>query len=187
MENSLSEVCLQAASLWRYGSYLYMGIDPGATGAVAILAGGKAFVGDVPTLKVKKSSGGNKTEMNLPALIEALRQMRAVPKERIQVAIEQAQAGGAGQGGGNLTTSFRVGTFFGSFLGILATLGLPYARIHPGVWKKAMGLTKQDKEASRLLALELFPGADIALKKHHDRAESILIAEYYRRKMNGGT
>ena len=48
-------------------------------------------------------------------------------------------------------------------------------------WKKYFGLVKTDKEASRQKALELFPAAArfLSLKKHHGRAEAILIAHYY--------
>lgn len=165
---------------------IFVGVDPGATGAVAILIESRAFVADIPTLKVKKSDGKNKTEMNLPAVVAAVREFRDV-RSRLKFAVEQAQAGGAGQGGGNLMTSFRVGTFFGSWLGILSAMGIPYARVQPSAWKRKMGLNGKDKESSRLLALELFPGADLTLKRHHDRAEALLIAEYHRIKLNGGS
>lgn len=189
-ENSLADACKRAVihylnNLHGQTPVIVVGVDPGATGAVAILIEGRAFVGDIPTIKVKKSGGGNKTEMNLPALLEAIRKLRPIPKEKIQVAVEQAQVQHHGHANTPMT-AFRVGVHFGTWVGILAALGLSYARIAPQAWKRAMKLTGQDKEASRLLTLELFPGADIQLKKHVDRAEAILIAEYYRRKLNGG-
>jgi hypothetical protein len=193
IENSLYQACLQVAKapVKDWHAPIFVGIDPGATGAVALLAWGKAFVGDIPVLKVKKSGGGYKTEMNIPAALQALRVLGPV-RNQIRVAVEQAQVqapgarGGAGAFGATTMTAFRVGTSFGIWLGVLATMGLPYARIAPQAWKRSLGLSGKDKEASRLLALELFPGTDLNLKKHSDRAEAVLIAEYHRRKLNGG-
>ena len=51
----------------------------------------------------------------------------------------------------------------------------------PGIWKKAMGLsakTKDAKDMARTMAQRMYPSADLHLKKHHNRAESILIARY---------
>jgi hypothetical protein len=61
--------------------------------------------------------------------------------------------------------------------GLLATLGLAYTRVRPGVWKKALGLTR-DKEQTRLRAMQLYPGADLRRKKDHGRAEALLLARW---------
>jgi len=50
----------------------------------------------------------------------------------------------------------------------------------PQAWKKEMGLGK-DKEKSLEMARQLFPDAMLNLKKHHGKAEALLIAEYARR------
>ncbi len=162
---------------------IYIGIDPGATGAVGILYRGKAFVGDIPTLKVKRS-GGTKTETNLPAFVQALRVFGPV-RHNLRVAVEQAQIQ-VSHHGNSAYTAFRVGVFFGQMLGILSALRVSYVRAAPQAWKRQMKLMGKDKEASRLMALELFPDADIRLKKHSDRAEALLIAEWHKRKLNGG-
>jgi len=70
-----------------------------------------------------------------------------------------------------------VGVGFGLWLGVLAALTLPYTRVRPQVWKRALGLGK-DKEQARLRAMQLFPSADLRLKKHNGRAESLLLAWY---------
>ena len=43
-----------------------------------------------------------------------------------------------------------------------------------------------DKEASRVGALQLFPSQaeELKLKKHHGRAEALLLAEFLRRKLS---
>ena len=70
-----------------------------------------------------------------------------------------------------------IGFGYGLWIGILATLEIPYTTVRPAQWKKAFSLGK-DKEASRLRAMQLYPGADPRLKKHHDRAEALLLASY---------
>jgi crossover junction endodeoxyribonuclease RuvC len=56
-------------------------------------------------------------------------------------------------------------------------LQIPYTPVRPVVWKKTFSLGK-DKEASRLRAMQLFPGADLRQKKNHGRAEALLLALY---------
>jgi hypothetical protein len=53
--------------------------------------------------------------------------------------------------------------------------------IHPSVWKKEMGVTK-DKETSIKKALELYPKADLKRKRtiSDGRAEALLLAHYLR-------
>ena len=52
--------------------------------------------------------------------------------------------------------------------------------VSPGVWKRQMHLITEDKDAARLLVLELFPILAKALtyKKDVDRADAVLIALY---------
>ena len=54
--------------------------------------------------------------------------------------------------------------------------------VRPGAWKKAMGLDP-DKNYSLDMARELWPTAPLKLKKHHGRAEALLIAEWLRREL----
>jgi len=49
--------------------------------------------------------------------------------------------------------------------------------MRPGVWKRSLGLSG-DKEQARLRAMQLFFGADLRLRKHHSRAEALLLAWY---------
>jgi crossover junction endodeoxyribonuclease RuvC len=70
-------------------------------------------------------------------------------------------------------------------LGILAALNIPHELITPQSWKKSMmnGQPKE-KDASRLVVMRLFPEVSdrLQLKKHHGRADALLIAEFLRRK-----
>jgi hypothetical protein len=78
-------------------------------------------------------------------------------------------------------STFTVGLGFGIWLGVLAALALPYTRVRPAIWKRALGLGK-DKEQARLRAMQLFPQADLRRKRDHGRAEALLLAWWGRQK-----
>ena len=151
-----------------------IGIDPGLYGAVAILAedGAVEALYDTPTLTLR-TSRGTRQEYAVPGLVALLEPYRGLP---CHVLIEEAQPM-PGQG---VRSMFTCGLGMGVWLGILAALALPHSRVRPQVWKKALGLGK-DKEAARLRAQQLFPTADLRLKKHHGRAEALLLARYGQR------
>jgi len=65
--------------------------------------------------------------------------------------------------------------------GIAAGIGLEYRDVIPAKWKKQMGLINKDKDMSRMKALQLWPDRAewLRYKKHHNRAEAALIAQYW--------
>jgi hypothetical protein len=65
---------------------------------------------------------------------------------------------------------------------VVRLLGLPMQRVHPASWKRFMGLSS-DKDAALALARKLYPHAPLHLAKHHNRAESLLIARFALRTM----
>jgi len=77
-----------------------------------------------------------------------------------------------------VSSTFKFGQHYGSLLMGLACLEIPYERVAPGVWQRAMGcLTGGEKNISKAKAQQLFP----ALKITHAIADALLIAEYGRR------
>ena len=150
---------------------MFIGIDPGLQGAVAVLApdGTLQALHDTPTLKLL-TRRGVRQEYDIPGLVGLLAPYRG---SQGHVIIEEAQPM-PGQG---VRSMFTCGLGMGVWLGILAALALPHTRIRPQVWKKALGLSK-DKEAARLRAQQLFPTADLRRKKDHGRAEALLLARY---------
>ncbi len=87
--------------------------------------------------------------------------------------IEEAQS----MPGQEMRSMFTVGVGFGVWLGMLAALQFPHTRVRPQVGKRALGVSK-DKEQCRWRAQQLYPGADLRLRKHHGRAEALLLAWY---------
>lgn len=166
---------------------IFIGIDPGTTGAIATINGTTKEIRffDTPTFKVKSG----KTTKNVHDCAAMARFFREIARLQTYVVIEKVNAmpgtakNGERQSMG-ATSAFSFGMGFGMWLGILATCKTPHAQVAPVTWKKAM-MADMDKakDASRIKAIQLFPetAQDLTLKKHHGRADALLMAEYGRR------
>ena len=144
---------------------LYLGIDPGANGAAAIIAdttGELLAVRDLPYI------GKRLTAAVLHGWI--LEQ-----DGQIEAFVEEAQA----MPGNGAVAMFNYGTGYGTILGVLAACEIPYHTVRASTWKRALGLTK-DKTASRRRASELWPKEAHLFTRAKDdgRAEAALIALY---------
>ena len=72
-------------------------------------------------------------------------------------------------------SAFTFGNGFGHLEMALTAAGIPFERVRPQVWQKAMGcMTKGDKNVSKRKAQELFP----SIKVTHAIADALLIASY---------
>lgn len=145
-----------------------LGIDPGLTGAVALLdsEGQPQLVADLPVIRDHKLAWIDGAALQ-SMLLEALRgrPCRAIV-ERVSSSPQQGVA-----------SAFTFGIGFGSILATLQTLRLPIELITPNQWKKALGL-KNDKRESLNKARLLFPTAELHLAKHDGRAEALLLAHW---------
>ena len=154
----------------------FIGIDPGITGAVAIIHEfGAIEVHDTPVVEVLKGkkmrheySGMQMAKILGPfaardGVIAVLENVWALPEE-----------GAVG--------AFSFGRGVGLWEGILSAFRIRYEKVTPQRWKKEMmdGMGKA-KDASRLQAQRLFPKAELDLKKHHGRADALLMAEFCKR------
>lgn len=78
-------------------------------------------------------------------------------------------------------SSFTFGNGFGHLEMALTAAGIPFERVRPQVWQKAMScMTGGDKNVSKRKAQELFPH----IKCTHATSDALLIAEFGRRKNN---
>jgi hypothetical protein len=165
---------------------IYVGIDPGLSGAVAVIEPDSVQLFDSPTWEIKstKRVRGKTIEvihheydvngMNQLLMAVTLR----VPSKEIMAGLEKVHSM-PDQG---VASGFKFGMGYGIWQGILSALGIAYQTIPPQRWKKTMmdGMGKE-KDASMIVAQKLFPTADIRLRKHHGRADALLLAEYMRR------
>lgn len=133
-----------------------LGIDPGATGAIAMVTP-MVEVWDMPA-----------TPHDLAAL------MKTFDPATTRVYLERVHSM-PNQG---VASTFRFGVGFGVIQGVLAALGFAYILVEPSKWKPAMGLRGAGKAASRAKAQQLYPTADLRRVKDHGRAEALLIARF---------
>ena len=175
---------------------LIVGIDPGLSGAIASIDSGRegeeilntlgvrVEIVDIPTLR---SGVGNRRELDVQATVKIIRELRnrystvegttwSVPREKIIIGLEKVHSMPR-QG---VASTFAFGKVYGTLIGILGTLGLPYSLVTPQTWRKSVmeGMPK-GKDSSIQRCHELFPEVDCITKKsHHNRADALLIAEH---------
>lgn len=80
-----------------------------------------------------------------------------------------------------VSSTFKFGMAFGGATAMAKRFNSELVMVTPQVWKKSLKLSS-GKDLSLELARELFHNAPLTLKKHHGRAEALLIAEWYRRQ-----
>ena len=151
----------------------FMGIDPGAFGAVAILDkdSRELVIIDMPTLKVKRGPRVvNQVDAHM--LAEAVRP-HVTGNEKALLEKTWAMPG---QG---VSSTYAFGRAGGIVEGVLAGLSVPFQLIPPATWTKSMR-TFGGKDGSRQRAQELFPDYAhlFARKKDDGRAEAALLACY---------
>jgi crossover junction endodeoxyribonuclease RuvC len=145
-----------------------LGVDPGKSGALAVLDDGElTFVDDMPVVDNRVSGA------LLADLIDEI--FHYHPNDR--VAVVEAVHSMPKQG---VASVFDFGKSYGMVLGVLAHARIRVVHVPPGQWKKAMRLSA-DKEQARQRALERWPGhtAVFKRKKDADRAEAALIALWW--------
>ena len=139
-----------------------IGVDPGANGGIAwITSDGKACVEKMPD-----------TLQDLWELVESIGfEAPDFTPYQIKAYIEQVSS--SPQMG--VVSSFSFGRGYGNLEMALTAAGIPFERVRPQVWQKALGcMTKGDKNVSKRKAQELFPDRKIT----HATADALLLAHY---------
>ena len=153
---------------------IIIGIDPGLSGAIAILEDNKVLgIFDMPVMAEGKK---NKRQLNSSQLVNIITDNTDNTQE-IAVIVEQVNAM-PGQG---VTSMFNFGQTFGAIKGVCAALKLPIFFVRPSKWKKHFELINSSKDSSRTKAIEMYPSlsGDLAKKKDVNKSDAILIARYY--------
>ena len=142
---------------------LYLGVDPGKSGAIAALneAGNVVCVvrlTETPTdvcNELRKLHEGDE-------LFAFMEQVNAMPKQGV-------------------SSTFKFGQSYGGLEWGLTALQIPFERHRPVAWQKAMQcLSKGDKNVTKRRAQELFPNEKVI----HATADALLIAEFCRREVS---
>lgn len=157
-------------------------IDPGLTGAIATLAGGRLHVADMPVYTVRKA-----TRVNLHDLAAIIVNARTLGADAALV----EHVGSMPKQG--VASAFNFGFTTGAIHGILAALGMESHTVTPAQWRFGVGLMRTEnadkrdrKAASRARAINLFPDYAhlFARAKDDGRADAALMAWWY---VNKGT
>ena len=151
-----------------------VGIDPGLSGAIAILENKKVLsLFDMPIMAEGKK---NKRQLNSAQLVNIIKESLNLNDE-IAVVVEQVNAM-PGQG---VTSMFNFGQTFGAIKGVCAALDLPIFFVRPSKWKKYFELINSSKDSSRTKAIEMYPSLSnqLAKKKDVNKSDAILIARFY--------
>ena len=159
-----------------------VGIDPGLSGAIAILENNNVLnIFDMPVMAEGKK---NKRQLNSAQLAHIIKE-NTVKNEEITIVVEQVNAM-PGQG---VTSMFNFGQTFGAIKGISAALNLPIFFVRPSKWKKHFELINSSKDSSRTKVIEMYPSLSNQLSKKKDvnKSDAILIARFYcETKLNDG-
>jgi len=139
-----------------------IGIDPGTNGGIAWITDGKPCVEKMP--------GSLRDLWDL--ICDITNHPRStVDGRKYKAYLEQVHS--SPQMG--VKSAFTFGNGFGHLEMALTAAGIPFERVRPQVWQKAMGcMTKGDKNVSKRKAQELFP----SIKMNHYIADALLIASY---------
>ena len=151
-----------------------IGIDPGLSGAIAVLENNKVLnIFDIPVMSEGKK---NKRQLNSALLVNLLKE-NINKEEEVAVVVEQVNAM-PGQG---VTSMFNFGQTFGALKGICAALELPIFFVRPSKWKKHFELINSSKDASRTKAIEMYPklSSQLSKKKDVNKSDAILIAKFF--------
>ena len=144
---------------------IYIGIDPGKDGAMAIIwEHGRMEV--IPfSPKDYRDAFEDCTPKECRCCLE---RVGAMPKQGV-------------------TSMFKFGENYGFIQGLLMAYEIPYELVTPQKWKKEFQVTR-DKNSSIFVCKRLFPNVSLrkteqCRKDHDGMAEALLMAEYARRKL----
>jgi crossover junction endodeoxyribonuclease RuvC len=152
---------------------LFVGIDPGLSGALAFRSGDELKTFLMPTLTITKSKGTRRV-LDLTALANIIDD-QTKNQSRVRVFIERVSAMPK-QG---VASMFAFGEAYGAIKGIVAAHFLPVTLVTPVTWKAKLKVSK-NKDDARYRASQLMPRFAHLWSRHKDDgvAEAALIAYY---------
>ena len=165
---------------------IYLGVDPGAAGSIAVLSG------EYPRQGVTTLLLSNNTER------QVWEWLRRIPTDfGIQAGqpfqwfamLEKVGGYLPGSAGNIGSAMFNFGRSYGFLRGCMVAVGVPFAEVIPAVWQRALGIPARRKteiksrwkRRLRQHAEQLFPGFPVT----QAAADALLLAEYCRQRRVG--
>jgi len=150
---------------------VYIGIDPGKSGAIAIIDGNQLVRGlyDCPGDEFLMAEIINEIVERYPLIKGAVERAQSMPQQGVK-------------------SMFTYGTNYGFWRGILAANKIPFILPTPQMWQKGVISKAEDKKPAISAAARMFPDADIIGPRggaKDGRADALLIADYCRRQYSG--
>ena len=149
---------------------IFIGIDPGQTGAIAVIdwTGEILFLKDWPcdeigAADIVRTIQGCFSNFTLRA---ALEKVHSMPKQGV-------------------SSSFKFGTNFGIWKGILASFQIPFLEPTPQAWQKGVVKKAQDTDPKIAATRRLWPKVELEGPRggiKDGRADALLIADWCRRQ-----
>jgi len=156
---------------------LVIGLDPGISGAVAILDIDTMKCVDIHDLPIYTTPTKSRRSGTLSFIdVHKLSMIIDSYAKYVSIAVIEKVHAMPKQG---VSSTFKFGYTAGQAHGILAANYLTVVPVAPNVWKPALGLSGP-KQNSIDMARKLFDKSNrfFRFKKHHDRAEAALMAYY---------
>jgi len=152
---------------------VFIGIDPGLTGAIAFVTETSCTVEDLPTMPLP---GNGLISRKIDGRALAIMVRSHVPiGESAAAYLEQVST----MGGKNnaVQTQGSLMRSLGAIETVLECMGLKPTMLSPQKWKRFYGLDSS-KPKALAKARELYHQAPLSLAKHHNKAEAVLIAHW---------
>ncbi len=138
---------------------LYMGIDPGYSGAIAVVNEIGALVCTQRLSETEHDISNFMMGKQLSVELAILERVSAMPRQGV-------------------SSTFKFGTSYGFCRALLVCNRFRFEVATPAVWQRKLGcLSKGDKNVTKSAAQRLFPEERVV----HATADAMLIAEYARR------
>ena len=173
---------------------LIVGIDPGLTGACAVLDhNGLRAVFDMPTMPIPGVGPKALVQRKVDGRALCKLLLRHCPSTEGAPGVVIEAVGTMGGANNAIQTQGSLLRSLGAIETVVECLSWPPAYVHPQSWKRFFGLldsNAKDTERKRMSlekARALYPDCqDLGRAKDHNRAEAVLIARHFRRtKVDG--
>lgn len=158
---------------------IWIGIDPGAKGAMALIGW------DASLAEFEATAALDVGPLIIPFDQERyVNTLLAVETSGVECVCCIEEVHSMPKQG--VASTFALGKAYGWLLGILDAIGVPYQPIRPQAWKKEFGLNS-NKENSIAVCKRLYPGVNLlrtdrSRKEDDNLAEAVLMATYAKRK-----
>ena len=155
---------------------IYIGIDPGLTGAIGVLDSKGRFVDvyDIPTQERANHKNKVTKEIDVNETVKIFQALTDLGSYQSKAIIE-AQTIFPGMHAATMGSLIET---YAALKAVMTLEKIPFEIAWPISWKTKQGLKGKKKDYSLSLAISLWPSAPLHREKDHNRAEALLLAKH---------